>query len=416
LARIANAGIAIAPTVVVPSSAFSDYLAGRWDDRLIFRTLELLQTESSLVVRASLTYDSVWCETGLHAGNSSVDLRNAIERIYRSFTTPRSRACRIACGWPEDEFNPTVVVQSDLPTVGRLLSRHAVTGRIVDADNWDDNVNNEMTVHDLDTYISLCHSAETALGSPVLTSFVESPGPSISDIEPPLMTDSALLTALLDLYQKGVLSSMSLLRRVQPSMFGYFTGRYKLDRTKRIGLISAIPAAPGQLIGIVRLRGFSRAELGNRTGRAPLPAVLVLDEATPDDVLDIDAASAAVGSIGGLSSHLAVMCRRMAKPCVVGSGIRVDGRNRSLVLPDGNRIAEGSTVAVDANSGVVEFSDSPSLIADDVIVSHIEETRTSVIEILLRETEHQRFRELSIRDQTHLAALKHRLREILALP
>ena len=419
LARIANAGVEVVPTVVVPGHAFSAYLEGRWDDRLVPQALELLQTEfrsAGLILRASLPDDTVWCETDLRAGSGCAELRNAVERIYRSFTIPRSRACRIARRLAEDEFRPAIVVQPDLPIVGCLLSRHAVTGQVVNADNWVDNVNNELRVRGLDPYFTLCHSAESALGSPLYVSFVELPKPAISNVRPPIMTDSARLTALLDLFHKEVLSPLSLLRKIQPSMFGYFTGRYRLDRTKRIGLVSGIAAAPGQLIGSVRLRGFSRADRGKRRGPSALPAVLVIDEATPDDVSDVDAAAAAIGSIGGLSCHLAVMCRGMAKPCLVGSGIRVDERSRSLVLPDDSRIAEGSTVAVDANSGVVEFSDYPSLIADSVVVSRIEEMRSSVIEILLRETEHQHFRELSIQDQTHLAALKHRLREICALP
>jgi CheY-like chemotaxis protein len=65
------------------------------------------------------------------------------------------------------------------------------------------------------------------------------------------------------------------------------------------------------------------------------------------------------------------MCRGMAKPCVVGSGIRIDERTKSLVLSDGRIIPEGATVAVDAYSGLIEFSDSPDLIPGNFVISHV---------------------------------------------
>jgi hypothetical protein len=119
----------------------------------------------------------------------------------------------------EDEFKPAIVVQPDLPIVGSLLSRHAVTGQPIDPDNWAENVNNRLTVDDTKPYFVMCHSAEAALGSPLYASFVQLPVPAIINVQPPIMTDTARVTALLDLFHKGVLSSLSLLRRIQPSMF-----------------------------------------------------------------------------------------------------------------------------------------------------------------------------------------------------
>lgn len=419
LAQISSGGVKIVPTVLIPSPGFAKYHNGSLDDAIIKMIIDTLRpecTSDSLVVRASLADDTVWCDTDLRSGASFAELRSAVERIYCSFAGPRSRADRVARGVVDEEVKPPVVVQPDLPIVGSLLSRHAVTGEPINEDNWTDNVNNRMTLNDVGPYLGMCHSAELALGSPLHAFFVQLPAPAIINVKPPILTDRARLTALLDLFRRGILSSLGLLRRVDPAVFGYVTGRFKLSSGNRAGSVSGIAAVSGQLIGLVRLRNFSYTDRRRRKGPSTPPPVLFLAEATPDDTGDIAEAAASVGSIAGRTCHLAVMCRGMGKPCVVGTGIRIDEKNRVLVLRDGKIISEGSAVAVDANIGIIEFSDAPDLIAESVVVSHIEETRSAIIEILLRETAHRHFRELSDLDQTHLARLKYRLREISLIP
>jgi pyruvate, orthophosphate dikinase len=48
------------------------------------------------------------------------------------------------------------------------------------------------------------------------------------------------------------------------------------------------------------------------------PAILVRSELTPSDIAELAAAAGALTSLGGRTSHAAVVARQMGKVCVVG--------------------------------------------------------------------------------------------------
>jgi hypothetical protein len=130
LAQLASAGIEITPTAVVSGDAFTAYLDGRWDGHPIQEILDELGRDFSshgLLVRASLPDDAVFCQPDLTVARSPTALANAVERIYRSMTTPRSRASRIACGLSDEEL-------SQLPALTYHNSRFRVLFRGQDED------------------------------------------------------------------------------------------------------------------------------------------------------------------------------------------------------------------------------------------------------------------------------------------
>jgi pyruvate,orthophosphate dikinase len=69
--------------------------------------------------------------------------------------------------------------------------------------------------------------------------------------------------------------------------------------------------------------------------------VLVRSETSPDDVHGMIAAVAVVTGTGGSTSHAAVVCRELGRPCVVGCGDAVVDR------------LAGSEVTVDGATGEV---------------------------------------------------------------
>jgi phosphoenolpyruvate synthase/pyruvate phosphate dikinase len=191
-------------------------------------------------------------------------------------------------------------------------------------------------------------------------------------------------------------------------MFGYLQ-KYELDPAQRTA-VQGVAAAPGQMFGSVALRHFDRGSF------AQLPPVLFLDEAIPEDIPDMEAAAAVVSALGGATSHAGIICRGMGKPCVTGTGAQPLDNDRCVRLPNGIRVREYSVVGVDANAGIVEFSDSPTIVPKYSVVQH----RTEIVELFASLLDAERtaptFRELSIEDQQHLAALTYRLRELRLLP
>jgi pyruvate,orthophosphate dikinase len=139
---------------------------------------------------------------------------------------------------------------------------------------------------------------------------------------------------------------------------------------------------------------------------------LFLIEATPDDVHDIETAAASAGSIGGLTSHLAVMSRGMGKACVVGTQIQTDEIRREIILKTGHRIGENTPVVLDGTNGVLVFSDSPDLEPKYFTVRHESEVREVVLRAIQNVSADKAvFTDLSVEEQNPIALLKYRLRE-----
>jgi hypothetical protein len=195
LKRIARAAIPITPTALIPGCCYSDYLSGKIPDIVIGSVVDAMRAEvqaPGLVLKASLSNEAIWYLADVRTGNSRSELRNALDRLYRSFATPRSRATRVARGVSEDTFSPAVVVQPDFPYVGSVLSRHAITGLPVDISNWQDNVNNQLPTDDAHPCLSLCRAAETAVGEPLYASFTRrADDPVIADASPATITPTA---------------------------------------------------------------------------------------------------------------------------------------------------------------------------------------------------------------------------------
>jgi pyruvate,orthophosphate dikinase len=97
------------------------------------------------------------------------------------------------------------------------------------------------------------------------------------------------------------------------------------------------PACPGVASGLV-VTDPDEAEERSDAGE---DVVLVRSETSPDDVHGMIAAVAVVTGTGGSTSHAAVVCRELGRPCVVGCGDAVVDR------------LAGSEVTVDGATGEV---------------------------------------------------------------
>ncbi len=100
--------------------------------------------------------------------------------------------------------------------------------------------------------------------------------------------------------------------------------------------IKGMPASLGKAKGKVKLlksvHDFHRMNPGD---------ILVVSETTPDYVPVMKLAGAVVTDLGGVTSHAAIVCREMKKPCVIGTKIAT------------KVLQEGEEVEVDAEKGVV---------------------------------------------------------------
>jgi pyruvate,orthophosphate dikinase len=108
--------------------------------------------------------------------------------------------------------------------------------------------------------------------------------------------------------------------------------------------------------------------LGASPGAASGEVVFDADEAErqakagqtkPEDIHGFFAAQGILTSVGGKTSHAAVVARGMGKPCVSGAGDIKISHVENVAYVGGNRIVQGTVVTIDGTSGKVWLGEIP---------------------------------------------------------
>lgn len=112
-------------------------------------------------------------------------------------------------------------------------------------------------------------------------------------------------------------------------------------------LTVALGASPGRVSGRAVFSAEEAAE-----DESDDPIILVRPDTSPEDVAGMAASVGVLTGTGGLVSHAAVVARGWGIPAVVGaSALRID--DGGAVLADGTRIEPGAVLTVDGSTGEV---------------------------------------------------------------
>ena len=114
-----------------------------------------------------------------------------------------------------------------------------------------------------------------------------------------------------------------------------------------VPLVTGLPASPGMASGPI----VTNPEAAQAAADEGQPAILVRAETSPDDVHGMARAAGILTSRGGLASHAAVVARGWGIPAVVGAA-GVEVRDGQVVV--GERILNaGDVITIDGSSGEV---------------------------------------------------------------
>jgi phosphohistidine swiveling domain-containing protein len=409
LIHLQRAGIQIVPTILIESTASvafqGDGLPSSFFGDLWQAVQDVLRGATSAFVRASPPLNSIWCEDKISSSMTAMGLKHAVERVFRSLSSPRSRASRLVSGLVDQSAAPAVLIQPYIPNLSSILSRHAVSGQPTTEENWQNNINNRLAEHH-SACIAASREAERCLGQPVILWLSTSPALEVASVSDAIMLDRARFVALCDLHRRGTITDIDLLCRIQPNMLGWLQG-YAPEPADRVARVRGLPASPGGALGRVVFPGFPRNPASD------LPAVFFVKEIVPDHVHDVEDAVAVVTSRGGMTSHAAVMCRGMSMPCVAGcEELVIDERKRVVCTSSGVSIHEDAPVFVDGSTGQVDFCRTGALAPEYILSDHAVDFLAYLTDLLRDVTSTTRFAKLSLTDQTHIARLKFRLKEL----
>jgi pyruvate,orthophosphate dikinase len=332
--------------------------------------------------------------------DARVQLRSAIEAVFRSWLNPRAQVYRRLNGIPDSLGTAANVVEmvfgnaGDRSATGVAFSRDPSTGErrvtgefLVDAQG-EDVVAGIRAPQPLDELRALLPEAYAEFLDAVEQ--LERHYRDVQDVEFTieqgklfvLQTRSAKRTAAaavktaVDMTREGLITRGEAVLRIEPELLDQLL-HPRVDRRAQLDVVATgLAASPGAAAGRVVFDpdvAVDRAKDG--------PVVLVRFDTTPDDIHGLAAAQAILTAHGGMASHAAVVARGMGKPCVAGCDeLRID---ESMTFCDlaGTVIHEGDLITIDGSAGQVILGAAPLVEADtsrdlDTILRWADEQRT----------------------------------------
>ncbi len=122
-------------------------------------------------------------------------------------------------------------------------------------------------------------------------------------------------------------------------------------------LAKGIAASPGAASGIAIFDVKKAIELGE----AGKKVILVRKETKPEDVPAFFSAEGILTSLGGKSSHAAIVSRGMGKPCIVGCAeLKIDYDSNTCTA-NGITIKENDMISIDGSTGIIFIGEVPTV-------------------------------------------------------
>ncbi|MBL8861116.1 MAG: pyruvate, phosphate dikinase [Planctomycetes bacterium] len=324
--------------------------------------------------------------------DARVQLRLAVEAVFRSWNGKRARDYRNAAGIAHDLGTAVNVVAMVFGNMGQssatgvATTRNVTTGEDEIEGDFLVNAQGEDVVSGTRATLPIAHMGSWA---PKLwrefqrwCALLEKHYRDVQDVEFTvedgklwmLQTRNAKRTAqaairiAVDLARAKRITRQEAILRVQPEHVDYFLHPQFAVAARREAksggklLTTGLNVSPGAAIGQVAFD----ADTAERWARADKrQVILVRPETKPDDVHGMLAAQGTVTSRGGRTSHAALVARQFGKPAVVGAlQLEVDVEARRMRGPGGVLIAEGDWLSIDGTTGEVFVGQLPTVVPD----------------------------------------------------
>ncbi|MCW3998709.1 MAG: pyruvate, phosphate dikinase [Candidatus Bathyarchaeota archaeon] len=169
------------------------------------------------------------------------------------------------------------------------------------------------------------------------------------------MNAAANIKVSVDMENEGLIQKEDALLRLDASQLTQLMYRQIDPANTLLPLATGLGASPGAASGEV----VFDADEAERQGKAGKKVILVREQTKPEDIHGFFAAQGILTSVGGKTSHAAVVARGMGKPCVSGAqDIKIDQYKKTAQV-GATTLTEGTLITIDGTSGKVWLGEVP---------------------------------------------------------
>ena len=163
------------------------------------------------------------------------------------------------------------------------------------------------------------------------------------------MNAAASMKTSVDMVNEGLISKEDSILRLNPASLVQLMYRQIDPKNTTAPVATGLGASPGAASGEV----VFDADEAERQAKAGKKIILVREQTKPEDIHGFFAAQGILTSVGGKTSHAAVVARGMGKPCVSGAGdIKINNFDKTATVGT-NKLVQGSVITIDGTSGKV---------------------------------------------------------------
>ena len=163
------------------------------------------------------------------------------------------------------------------------------------------------------------------------------------------MNATAAMKTSIDMVNESLLSKEDALLRLDPNQLTQLMYAQIDTKNATAPIATGLGASPGVASG----EAVFDADEAERQARAGKKVILVREQTKPEDIHGFFAAQGILTSVGGKTSHAAVVARGMGKPCVSGAeDIKINHFEKTASVGV-NKITPGMLLTIDGTSGKV---------------------------------------------------------------
>ncbi|HKB33990.1 MAG TPA: pyruvate, phosphate dikinase [Candidatus Dormibacteraeota bacterium] len=315
-----------------------------------------------------------------------VQLREAIEAVFRSWNTDRAKTYRRLERIPDDlgtAVNVQMMVFGNMGKTsgtGVAFTRNPITGKKELYGDYLANAQGEDVVagvRDTEPIKALKrHMPKVYAEFEGYARKLEKHYRDVQDLEFTIergklwmlqtrsakRTGEAAVNIAVDMVGERLITKKEAVARIEPRQLEQLLFPRVDPNAKVTPLAKGVPASPGAASGGAVFDADTAVEWG-KAGKA---VILVRVETNPNDVHGMVEAKGILTQTGGTASHAALVARGMGRPCVVGaSSIDVDVRKR-VFSANGTTIKEGEEITIDGTTGEVYVGNVPTIEAQSL--------------------------------------------------